>query len=382
MKINKYISIILLTITTSYFVIGCTENNKTSIPELKDAPLESYQNELLKIAFESVSAMPGNPHIKSRSLAQEKVVMTCLQLNQPKRAHDYTRQITNWRKQLCYANLALYCAQHDFAKSDINYFLTLAAQVPQDTEDWREGQIEAIISQTNIEIEKKKEDTYNFDMEVESLEKLILTEDFDAIQNTLGVYAELYNRFYSNKERRDIIEDKIKKSWDKMPILIRIELLLNMADFSIQHNDSSKALELVNESQEIMNSETWPLRYGIPLSAKIAKYYALSGDNETAKTKLQKALDIYNESSDQILNIDKAGVLRPIAEAYVALEDNTMALEIYNRAIEAGIENPNSRPRAEDLSSTCCSLALNKFNPGAELLARINEIKNGLGDPW
>jgi len=382
MKINKYISIILLTITTSYFVIGCTENNKTSIPELKDAPLESYQNELLKIAFESVSAMPGNPHIKSRSLAQEKVVMTCLQLNQPKRAHDYTRQITNWRKQLCYANLALYCAQHDFAKSDINYFLTLAAQVPQDTEDWREGQIEAIISQTNIEIEKKKEDTYNFDMEVESLEKLILTEDFDAIQNTLGVYAELYNRFYSNKERRDIIEDKIKKSWDKMPILIRIELLLNMADFSIQHNDSSKALELVNESQEIMNSETWPLRYGIPLSAKIAKYYALSGDNETAKTKLQKALDIYNESSDQILNIDKAGVLRPIAEAYVALEDNTMALEIYNRAIEAGIENPNSRPRAEDLSSTCCSMALNKFNPGAELLARINEIKNGLGDPW
>jgi hypothetical protein len=58
------------------------------------------------------------------------------------------------------------------------------------------------------------------------------------------------------------------------------------------------------------------------------------------------------------------------------------AIELYKRTIEAGIENPNSRPRAEDLSATCCSMALHNVKPDAELLSRISQIRDGLGDPW
>lgn len=81
-------------------------------------------------------------------------------------------------------------------------------------------------------------------------------------------------------------------------------------------------------------------------------------------------------------NIYHAEAIRPMAEAYHAMGDTESALDIYRQAIEEGMENPNSRPRAEDLSETCLSMALNGVEPGAELLDRISQIAENLGQPW
>jgi hypothetical protein len=62
--------------------------------------------------------------------------------------------------------------------------------------------------------------------------------------------------------------------------------------------------------------------------------------------------------------------------------DTAAALAVYKQAVEAGMENPNSRPRAEDLAATCCSMAVHAVQPDAELFARIREICAGLSDPW
>ena len=58
------------------------------------------------------------------------------------------------------------------------------------------------------------------------------------------------------------------------------------------------------------------------------------------------------------------------------------ALELYRGAVEAGLDNPNSRPRADDVSATCLSLAKHGLEPGSELLGKIEAIVKGLGDPW
>jgi hypothetical protein len=58
------------------------------------------------------------------------------------------------------------------------------------------------------------------------------------------------------------------------------------------------------------------------------------------------------------------------------------ALSVYAKVIEAGVENPNSRPRAEDLAATCCSMAVHAVEPDPRLWSRIRSIRDGLGDPW
>jgi hypothetical protein len=50
--------------------------------------------------------------------------------------------------------------------------------------------------------------------------------------------------------------------------------------------------------------------------------------------------------------------------------------------IEEGAENPNARPRAEDLVETLLSMAQVGFEPEPKLIERIEEITAGLRDPW
>ena len=84
----------------------------------------------------------------------------------------------------------------------------------------------------------------------------------------------------------------------------------------------------------------------------------------------------------RIIYADRAAALRPIAEGYARLGDRDRALELYKRAVEEGVANPNSRPRANDLAATCASLAVVDLEPDAELMARLREVSEGLGDPW
>jgi hypothetical protein len=62
--------------------------------------------------------------------------------------------------------------------------------------------------------------------------------------------------------------------------------------------------------------------------------------------------------------------------------DTAQSLEFYRQAVIQGQVNPNSRPRAEDLTRICCSMALQSVEPTAELWSALNEMKAGLGEPW
>src|SRR5205814_8061276 len=78
---------------------------------LTDTTLQPWQGDLLELAFRAVSAMPTEPHRKNRAMAQERVVMACLQLDQEGRALRMLEQIDGWQQGTCYAELAWHCAQ-------------------------------------------------------------------------------------------------------------------------------------------------------------------------------------------------------------------------------------------------------------------------------
>jgi tetratricopeptide (TPR) repeat protein len=409
---------------TMLWISGCDKKPHDTTPEaektdkkkaVSDMPLATFQLELLELAFDTATAIPVYPHIKDRSRAQEAVAAACLKLDQPNRAFGYIERIDNWRRGAGYADLALYYAQHGL-REKAQMCLDMANQVANKgnqndanenvSQQWRTDLIKVKIAQTqvllgNIERAMVYEanmvesqtgkvaavvamagEPNSFDEQVKTLEELIARGNFDITRNTLDAYAQLFSRFYADTNRRSMIEDKMKVSYGKMPVYIRIDFLGKLAGFAIMRNDAKKAIELINEAQSLVDGYTWPLEYQIPTAAKLTGLRFRAGDKEKAKSDANVLLALYDANSAVIVNIYRAGALRPLAEAYQMMGDRETALSVYKKAVKEGIENPNSRPRAEDLSATCCSLALYAVEPDSELWSQMHQIRKGLGEPW
>jgi hypothetical protein len=385
-------------LTTSTYA----ENNHKE--SLTDAKIDAFQGKLLDIAFQSASLIPVNPHIKDRSKAQEAVVKSCLQLKQAATAAAYSEKVVNWRRGTCFTELALYCAKNCQATM-ARHYLRLAEDVAAKEQDWRKDRINEQIMRCRLSFEEliraeSPEDLPDIAPEKANLLRIVHSsresladnlevlfarldsQNFDIQKEAIEVCLELYNRFYSELEWRTKIENRIRIAWEKLPVHFRIDWLLNLSETAFSYADSSTALSFMKEAEEMLTAHSWNPQVGIPLIARIARQYFNAGETGKAKTELGKAFETYQTEQNKILDIDRATTLRPIAEAYQVIGDSTTALKIYRMALEEGDQNPNSRPRAEDLSSTCLSMVLSKTEPDEVMWRRIHQIHNGLRAPW
>jgi len=396
-------SLFLAGLTAALMLTGCGRQ-KNSAAALQNPPLPVFQADLLQTAFDIATAMPVKPHIKDRSRAQYNTVTVALELNQPQRALRYVEKIGNWRKGLGYADYAFYSVGHGVTNS-VPHYLQLADEISElATQDWRRDRIKVRIAQTHLLLGQKSASarltadldpsvsgtveqveallTDDFDAQMKNLDGLIASKNFDLVKNALFACAQLYDRFYEEVDRRETVEQKIKDSWNPMPYTIRLDLLQNLAETALRHADAVTALERVHDAQTLMDSVTWPAEYRIPLAARLAVLCFRAGDEETARSRLAELPAQYDEEKNTIINIYRAETLTPVAEAFQIAGDTASALKIYRQALDAGVENPNSCPRAEDLSAICLSMALNKVEPDEALRSRIHEIQANLGDPW
>ncbi len=412
---KQLIACFLLT-SCSLSIGGCSQQAKVNNPTaenkpcpLTDKPLTSFQDELLNLAFDTATAIPVNPHGYDRSRAQQKVIDTSFELDQPQRAIGYIEKIADWRRGESYGDFAIYSLRHS-CSDGIQQYLDRAQKISDQEEDWQRDRIRVKIAQTHVllgETEKANSfekgvveasesgkvigvkamiaDEESFDKQIKGFDELIASGNFDIMKNALDSSTELFNRFYDDVKKRSLIEAKIKTSMKKakMPVSIQTELFIKLTESALNHKDQAQALLLVSEAQLLIDTAQWrTAEFKIPFVAKLAGLRFLAGDEQKAKADADALLKFYDSESNKIVNIYRAGVLRPIAEAYQSMSDTKSALAVYKKALEAGVENPNSRPRAEDLSATCISLALHRVQPDDELWNRIQQIKQGLGDPW
>jgi hypothetical protein len=161
-----------------------------------------------------------------------------------------------------------------------------------------------------------------------------------------------------------------------------LELMIELTGYALDHGDNRKALDLVEESVAMVKGSTWAPEDRIPKMAQLAGLRHRAGDDAKARSEADAALALFDAERDHIVDIRRAGALRPLAETYQSLGDMGAARAAYAKAIEEGVLNPNSRPRAEDLSATCCSMAVHAFEPDEKLRARILEVRSKLSDPW
>ena len=408
---TKYVIAFFAIFAPLLWTCSCTGRSTPTVADTRSSevvsnePLAPYQEKLLEQAFRTATLIPAKPHIKDRSRAQARVVEACLELDLPKKAAGYTEEIDNWRRGLCYAELGFYCAQNKDVDKARRY-LQLAEETVQRTEGWRRDRIRVKIAQAYtwlgeadlaqrfqtgvVDSESGKTATVkamlcdedSFDELMATIDGYVATGNFDIIKNSLESYAKLYDRFYTSEERRSRVEGKIKTSWRAVPIFVRIELLTELCETALDHFDRSKALALVNEAQAFLDNYEWPLRHHIAIAAKLAALRFRAGEKQKARADADAAFALFDEEGDRIVNIWRAGALRPLAETYQIMGETETALSVYKLAIEEGIENPNSRPRAEDLSATCSSMALYAVEPNSALWERIHQIHEGLSEPW
>ncbi|MDZ4828669.1 MAG: hypothetical protein SGJ09_00545 [Phycisphaerae bacterium] len=367
--------------------------------------LSEVREELLELAFQTASAIPTKPHVKDRSRAQEAVVRACVQLDQPARAARYADAIEDWRRGTAYADLALYFARLEQPES-ARRFAGMAGGVADGATEWRRARILIGIAKTHAVLGDTREaaevesrvaasergkvdraramvgNEREFDAQLGEVTAVVASGNFDLIRDKLEACTELHDRFYDSTARRTLVETTIKSSWDKLPLLVRVELLQSLAQAALRHQDQASALRLVNDASAIVGTTEWIKEDGIVLKARLAGLRARAGERVDARAALNALLASYDADRSKIVDIYRAGCLRAIAEAYQDAGDSVASLATYRRAIEEAIVNPNSRPRAEDLSATCISMALGDVQLDSTMRSRLHELSGGLGSPW
>lgn len=375
-----------------------------------DRALAPWQDQLLDVAFKAASALPDNPHLKNRCRMQSDVVAACFTLEQPQRALRCIEKIGNWRRGVGYADYAFWCAKHGDA-SEVERYLALAQEIAdahhgEDAQDWERERILGGIAATRLVLGQKEQagaiaaklesdsaarvdpvkaglaDAEACDQELADMEHLVFAGTFDQIQFALESCAQLYDRHYGDAGRRAKIEQEIEASWDKMPVQIRIEILERLAEGALAHADAANALAHVKKARALLEDAKWAPEDQIPIVAQLAGLRFRAGERDAAKADADAARALFDEQRAKIVNIYRAKVLRSLAESYQAMANPGDALRCYIRAVDAGVENPNSRPRADDLSATCVSMAIHGVSPDGELWDRLTKICDQLGPPW
>jgi hypothetical protein len=377
---------------------------------VSDSPLADYRGELLDVAFETASKLPVDPFIKTRSRLQEDVATACFDLDQPKRALAYIERIRNWRRGAGYAEYAYYCAKHgDTAETD--RYLELAREIAETSEDansqeWRRDRIRVAIARTHLLLGQDEEaasfevglvdseagktevvraqqaNEDDFDERLEALARAIEVGNLDHARNALAGCEELFDRFYDDSERRTRVEEMIDAALKKVPVLIGIETRMKLAGIAVEHEDAPHALELLERSEKTMEDLQWLPEDQVPLMAKLAAARYRAGDEEGARRHADSAMALFEAQIQKIADVFRAETLIPLAEAYHSMDDREAAHAVYRRAVEEAVHNPNSRPRAEDLTAICCSMAVRGIEPDADLMARIKQIHDQLDHPW
>ncbi len=383
---------------------------------ISNEPVAKHQLDLLELAFSAASAFPTVPHAKNRCRAQYEVVEACLELGQPLMVHDFAELIDDWRRGAALAEFAAYCAQRGEKSPRVRESLKRARVIANNPADevagteidqaWRRDRVlakvalaeyllgedaargelmEAAMTSGNNQVALSLSSMSSQELlesEFELLASSLERNDFEHTRGLLETLVELFDRHFDEELQRNAIEARIRTSWGKLPLMIRMELLTGMARAAAVHSDGVEFSRLRTEAFGLFEAFNWMPEDRIELEARWAGLRNALGETETARIELARCIERFEKERERIYDIHRADALRAVAETYSWIGDLESAKQIYLRTLAASLENPNSRPRADDFVATCCSMALNGFEPDEEMWARLQEVEKDLGIPW
>lgn len=365
---------------------------------LPERSVAAFRLELLELAFEAASSIPQEPHVKDRSRVQQGVVEAYLVLDQPSRALAAAGRIENWRRNLCYASLACYWAERG-AELEARRCLALVGPLDREDQQWRRDRVLARMAQARARLddagrtgESASADSSGrgartpiegpLDANQAAWDAPPAGGDFELLNSALRGATQLCDQVYDDPDRRAAVQERIRASWGRLPVIMRLELLFELARIARDHGDLAASLTLIHEARALFDGCAWSLEDRLPPAARLVVLRGQAGEREAALAEADALFELFAQNRREIPDIYRARALRPLAEAYFLLGATDAALLVFRHAIEEGAANPNARPRAEDLAATCTAMARLGVEPDGRLWARIRQIRSELRQPW
>ena len=386
-----------------------TQGASEPSPVSDAAELSAAQVTLLDLAFDAASAFPRNPHLKNRSRAQERVALANVSYGRLGVATEQARQIENWRRGVVYGKVAAARAR-DGAGELVDSLMQQALGVARELEEakdqiWRRDRVLASVAEAQlaqgqvqeasamaagleasslaaVEIERVR--LLEGDQArayLESADAVLETGTFDQVRGVLLALAELYAGAGADAELLTDLEARIGADGGKIARGVQLEVLQAFGEAALGHGDLEKALAFAQQAWDLYGQVDWPPDTRIPLMAHLGALRARAGD-EMGLSSLRAAEMTYEEELKLIVDIDRADVLGAVARAWHDLGEEGEVERVLLAALEAGTQNSNARPRCDDLVATCLLLVELGLEPSEAFLARAQEIRAGLVEPW
>lgn len=397
--------------------IGAPQAPQTAA-RVADAAIAPWRRELLQLAFDAASRFPLDPHAKSRGRAQERVVVAAFELDQPLLALGFAPQIGDWRRGAAYADFAWYSALHG-VKADVPRYVALAEGVlgeerkDPDAQEWHGDTIRLKIARAwqaageaaRAEQAAKDVDELstgavdpqwsealterverltpaNVEQELAAIDARFEQQDLGAQFTSLLLVAKMHGRFYGDARLRGAAEARLLENFVRLPPDLRLAALTKLVENCVGHEDDENAVRLIGEMVKVLDGAHWRPTERIQQLAHIAELRVRAGDGVRARAEVESTLRLYHEERDRIESWERAVTLRPLAIVWHLLGDEQEAEGLLSLVVEEGAENPNARPRCNDLVDTCIAIAKHDIRPSARVMERLHEIRDGLRDPW
>ena len=360
---------------------------------------------LLATAFAGVSKMPLDPHERDRARIQESVVKACIELGLLDLAAQCADQMQGWRQGNVIALLGQRYA--DLGQGDqARECARRALLVPPGESTWGSDIVATEVAKIYVKLgdESKAYATVAADLQAERgrieaeriaklpeaqldaqadmFDKAIATQNFDLARGGIDGYLAWLDRVIDHAPRRERALKALSAAFPGLPWDLQVRCNVQLADVLFAHGYKELATLQVDRASELFRATVFLPEDTAPLGVVVAKARIRMGDANAGRAELRRLRSEYEARAETIVNLRRAASWRALAEGYQLLGDTDDARHCYAAALDAGAINPNARPRAEDLSATCVSMAVSGFMPPTELLLRIEHIRAGLADPW
>lgn len=387
--------------------------------DVVDADVAPFRRELLRLAFGAASKFPSKPHHKNRGRAQELVVVACFELDLPKLALAFAPDVEGWRRGVAYADYAYWAARHGASPAHVEQHLKLAEKVVAEQEgdphaqEWRADKIKLKMARALHALGRQdavdalvgsigaisggavdtdwartmSSRTVSLSRVEAKAELARLVDGFDALAlggqyTSLLTVSAMHGEFFEDLELRRELELLLIERFVKMPPNLRLDALAPLVEHYVSHRNLDGGREVLRRMTEIVEAARWRVEDLMPQLGRIAELRIRIGDRDRARAELDQAVADYFDGRDGIVDIYRCETLRALALAYHALGDIERADGLLQTALEEALENPNSRPRCFDLVETCVALATRGIEPSDTLGSRLQEVSEGLGQPW
>jgi tetratricopeptide (TPR) repeat protein len=400
-------------------VSGCSQSNnaqatlktESGCVQLADAPLPPDSLRLARLAFDAASKLPLVPHAKNRARMQASVVRTCAAVGLLHTGESFIDRMDGWQQALALTQLARAAARGERPESALSSLHRAESAVSNASQEyfaqeWQRDRIRAGIAATLIhlgrspdaaEFEKDLEPSESgipllarsevcradeVDAQIARIDQALASKHFEQLRSACEACVALLKQVSRDASQVNALETKVLEVNATFPAQSRFAVLAQLAESALQRGQTGIAKKRLADAMASIPPGSMLPEERIPLLGRVAELQFRMGETIAADEQLQAALELYKASRDRVVDIARASALRALAEAAHAMKQHDQAFQLWMNALDEGVANPNSRPRADDLVATCCSILRTGAVPPPSMLERAERIAAALGEPW